>query len=69
MNNSYQEFHLSFEKKFVSLRKFYQEKLNLLFSLLDEDNNAITTLKRRQEISNLRKRIRELEKLHTAPTG
>ncbi|VVC33108.1 Hypothetical protein CINCED_3A009059 [Cinara cedri] len=68
LNNSYQEFHLSIEKKLVSLRKSYQEKLNLLFSVLDEENNPINTLKMGQEISNLKKRIQELEKSRTTHT-
>lgn len=44
------------------LKKHYQEKLNLLFGHLQEENNAIVMYKMRQEMSYLKKRIAELEK-------
>ncbi|XP_050426423.1 kinesin-like protein costa [Adelges cooleyi] len=62
LNNSYQEFHLSVEKKFIALKKHYQDKINMLFQLLQEENNAITVFKMRQEIVGLKKKIGEMEK-------
>jgi len=63
LNNNYQEFHLSIEKKFTELKKYYQAKVNMLFQLVQEENNAITMFKTRQEIVGLKKKIIELEKL------
>ncbi|KAE9524146.1 hypothetical protein AGLY_015511 [Aphis glycines] len=65
LNNNYQEFHLSIEKKFMELKKYYQAKINTLFQLVQEENNAITMFKTRQEIIGLKKKIIELEKLQT----
>uniref|UniRef100_A0A2S2PKF9 Kinesin-like protein n=1 Tax=Schizaphis graminum TaxID=13262 RepID=A0A2S2PKF9_SCHGA len=65
LNNNYQEFHLSIEKKFMELKKYYQAKVNMLFQLVQEENNAITMFKMRQEIIGLKKKIIELEKLKT----
>jgi len=65
LNNNYQEFHLSIEKKFMALKKDYQAKVNMLFQLVQEENNAITMFKTRQEIVALKKKIIELEKLQT----
>ncbi|XP_022170360.1 uncharacterized protein LOC111033758 [Myzus persicae] len=65
LNNDYQEFHLSIEKKFMELKKYYQAKVNMLFQLVQEENNAITMFKTRQEIVGLKKKIIELEKLPT----
>ncbi|KAL4126284.1 hypothetical protein QTP88_010507 [Uroleucon formosanum] len=65
LNNDYQEFHLSIEKKFMELKKYYQAKVNMLFQLVQEENNAITMFKTRQEIIRLKKKIIELEKLQT----
>ncbi|XP_015372760.1 PREDICTED: nuclease SbcCD subunit C-like isoform X2 [Diuraphis noxia] len=65
LNNDYQEFHLSIEKKFMELKKYYQTKVNMLFQLVQEENNAITMFKTRQEILGLKKKIIELEKLQT----
>ncbi|XP_050529960.1 kinesin-like protein costa [Daktulosphaira vitifoliae] len=62
LNNNYQEFHLSVEKKFIALKKYYHDKVNMLFQLLQEENNAITVFKMRQEISALKKKLSELEK-------
>ena len=45
INNSYQEFHLSIEKKFTSLKKYYQRKVDTLFQVLQEEKNAITMFK------------------------
>ncbi|XP_025194250.1 autophagy-related protein 23-like [Melanaphis sacchari] len=65
LNNNYQEFHLSVEKKIMELKKYYQAKVNMLFQLVQEENNAITMFKMRQEIIGLKKKIIELEKLQT----
>ncbi|KAL4100931.1 hypothetical protein QTP88_020956 [Uroleucon formosanum] len=65
LNNNYQEFHLSIEKKFMELKKYYQAKVNMLFQLIQEENNAITMFKMRQKIVGLKKKIVELEKLQT----
>lgn len=66
MNNNYREFHLSIEKKFVSLKRTYQQKINMLFQLLQEENSAITVFKMKQEIASLKKKLNELEKSHTS---
>ncbi|CAI6355173.1 unnamed protein product [Macrosiphum euphorbiae] len=60
--NYHQESHLSIEKKFMVLKKDYQGKVNMLLQLVQEDNNAITMFKARQEILGLKKQIIELEK-------
>ncbi|XP_022182622.1 autophagy-related protein 23-like [Myzus persicae] len=65
LNNNYQEFHLSIEKKFMELKKYYQAKVNLLFQLIQEESNAITMFKMRQKVIRLKKKIIELEKLQT----
>jgi len=65
LNNNYQEFHLSIEKKFLELKKYYQAKVNMLFQLVQEENNAITMFKMKQKIVGLKKKIIELEKLKT----
>lgn len=67
LSNNFQEFHLSIEKKVESYKSYYQGKINLLLSHLQEENNALTMFKMRQEIVNLKKKIIELEKekLHT----
>ncbi|XP_025207227.1 uncharacterized protein LOC112603041 [Melanaphis sacchari] len=65
INNSYQEFHLSIEKKFASLKKYYQAKVDTLFQVVQEEKNAITMFKMKQEISGLKKKIVELEKSQT----
>jgi len=65
LNNNYQEFHLSIEKKFMELKKHYQAKLNMLFQQIQEENNAITMFKMRQKIVGLKKKIIELEKSQT----
>ncbi|XP_060856715.1 uncharacterized protein LOC132934432 [Metopolophium dirhodum] len=65
LNNNFQEFHLSIEKKFMELKKHYQAKLNMLFQQIQEENNAITMFKMRQKIVGLKKKIIELEKLQT----
>lgn len=62
LNNSYQEFHLSVEKKFMTMKNYYQEKMNTLFQILQEDNSAITVLKMKQEMMTLKKRLNALEK-------
>jgi len=62
LTNDYQESHLSIEKKFMVLKKDYQGKVNMLFQLVQEENNAITMFKARQEILGLKKQIIELEK-------
>lgn len=48
------------------LKKYYQEKLNMLFGHLQEENNAIVMFKMRQEMSYLKKKIVELEKSQTS---
>lgn len=65
LNNNYQEFHLSVEKKFMELKKYYQTKLNMLFELVQEENVAIAMFKMRQEMIGLKKKIIELEKSQT----
>jgi len=65
LNNNFQEFHLSIEKKYIELKKHYQAKLDMLFQLIQEKNNAITMFKMRQKIVGLKKKIIELEKLQT----
>jgi len=65
INNNYQEFHLSIEKKFASLKKYYQEKVDTLFQVVQEEKNAITLYKMKQEINALKKKIIELEKSQT----
>ncbi|XP_015376557.1 PREDICTED: uncharacterized protein LOC107170866 [Diuraphis noxia] len=65
LNNNYQEFHLSIEKKFMELKKYYQAKVNMLFQLVQEENNAIAMFRMRQKIIGLKKKIIELEKLQT----
>jgi len=65
LNNNYQEFHLSIEKKFMELKEHYQAKLNMLFQQIQEENNAITMFKMRQKIVGLKKKIIELEKSQT----
>ncbi|CAH1731346.1 nuclease SbcCD subunit C-like isoform X1 [Aphis gossypii] len=65
INNDYQEFHLSIEKKFTSLKKYYQRKVDTLFQVVQEEKNAITMFKMKQEISSLKKKIIELEKSQT----
>jgi len=49
----------------MELKKYYQAKINMLFQLVQEENNAITMFKTRQEIIGLKKKIIELEKLQT----
>lgn len=46
----------------MALKKYYQAKLNMLFQLVQEDSNAITVFKMRQEITTLKKKVTELEK-------
>lgn len=62
LKNDFQNFHLSFEKKFASLKKHYEEKLNMLFQILQEECTAITVFKLREEITLLRKKINKLER-------
>lgn len=62
INNNFQEFHLSIEKKFAVLKKHYQDKVNTLFTLLQEESNVLTVLKLKQDVLHLKKKVIELEK-------
>jgi len=49
----------------MELKKYYQGKVNMLFQLIQEENNAITMFKMRQKILGLKKKIIDLEKSQT----
>lgn len=65
LNNNFQEFHLSIEKKCTGLKKYYQDKLHLCFQLFQDECTALTVFRMKQEISSLKKKIIELEKANS----
>lgn len=62
LNKNFQDFHLSIEKKFAELKKYYHEKLNMFFGVLSDEHNVLSAMRMRQEIMALKRKVIELEK-------